>query len=152
MPIDVQRGFNHEVSLQNRSQIPLKRPSLRITTQVGKVLGVFPKVRSTSKIQKLKLYLPLSEVREGFMGLQVNAGRNLLLKTKKSIELGQFTWKSSWATEAWKLWKDRNGNPIGLTSNIFEFQGNTIDISKLSAQAVKYNPFICRSMPPYTQN
>jgi hypothetical protein len=100
----------------------------------GKVIGVLPAL-NTSSTQQATVYL---ELPAGFTAedMKITADSGLSLENAGSVVLGRLN------IEGWSPIADPQGNPLGVTENIYRYSGALPGTSALE----EYSPYACDSL------
>jgi hypothetical protein len=117
-------------------------PAVRVE-HGGVVLGSFPAIHA-SGYQLTTIHISAEKPirRTNDLKLVFNAGINNKLLPGQ-VELGEYHFSPSWRGAHWNIFSSAQGEPIGVTSRVYRYDGTL----PLDAGAVDYAPFECADMP-----
>jgi hypothetical protein len=133
----VERIIGDDVSEEKQTSVQIEHK--------GKILRILPQGKA-GEVQLLKFYLKLDEVKSAAdLKFVINSGRR-----DKDIKwaIGKIKISSTSLLGEWTAFSDKNGQPLGVTSHVYRYEGPL----ELHDKEQSYYPFVCKDVAPVDIN
>ncbi|EQC46905.1 hypothetical protein [Bacteriovorax sp. Seq25_V] len=120
----------YEVKITRTSDVDVESVAVKVNS---KVLAILPAM-SANDIQDVKVFIPSSIVSTKH-DLKITIDSNKYYSATR-LDLGQFDFQAVNFIGNWKLFAKKDGTPIGITKNLYQYKGKVPEIESTTLKSL----------------